>query len=335
MDLNTTISNIIDTKTKPLGSLGMLEEIAHKICMIQNTTSPKLLLPHHILFAADHGISSSGVSAYPAEVTTQMVNNILNGGAAINVFCRQHDIELITVDAGVNNDFPQSNNLVSQKINYGTQNFLHTPAMSSDELDQCFEYGKNLIKSIHSKGCNIIGFGEMGIGNTSSASIIMHKICDIPLDECIGKGTGLNTDQLMIKKRILAQANRAHINIKDPKTILQTFGGFEIAQMCAAMIAAYEHQMIILIDGFISTSALLVAHALYPNILDNAIFTHVSDEKGHKIMLDFLNEHPILQLNLRLGEGIGCALVYPLVESAVRFINEMSSFEKSGISSVL
>lgn len=332
MSLEEEIQKKIDNKTKPLGALGLLEDIAIKICTIQNTTLPELNHPHHILFAADHGIAQSGVSAYPAEVTQQMVSNILHGGAAINVFCSQHDIKLLTVDAGVNTQFDSHPNLITHKINFGTKNFLHHPAMTENELNLCFQYSEKLIENIYKKGCNIIGFGEMGIGNTSSASMIMHYICQIPLEDCIGVGTGLNTNQLENKKNILYQARSNHGDLTHAREILKTFGGFEIAQMCAAMIASYKKNMIILIDGFISTSALLIAHKLYPKILKNTIFTHKSDEKGHALMLQYLGATPILNMNMRLGEGIGCALAYPLIVSSVKFIHEMSSFQDTGIS---
>ena len=322
----------IDFKTKPLGSLGLIEKIAFKVANIQQTLEPKLTEPHLLVFAGDHGIAQSGVSAYPPGVTFQMVSNIVAGGAAVTVFCKQHGIKVKTIDAGVNYDFENIPQLIDAKINKGTRNFLYEPAMTLDELDQCFEQSKKIVDEVTKTGCNIIGFGEMGIGNTSSASLIMHHICQLPLEDCIGRGTGLNDEQLQNKINILSQANQKHGALSNAKEIMATFGGFEVAQICGAMLQAYRQNMILLIDGFISTAAFLIAKSLEPNIIDNALFCHNSNEVGHQRMLQFLNVEPILNLNLRVGEGTGCALAYPIIQSSVAFLNEMASFDTAGIS---
>lgn len=332
MTIAEQIQHKIDLKTKPLGALGDLETLTKQICLVQNTLEPQLINPTIIAFAADHGITESGVSAYPAAVTPQMVLNFLNEGAAINVFCKQHQIDLKIVDAGVNYDFEASKLLIDAKITKGTKNYLHESAMTREQLDLCFEKAARIVDDIAAKSCNIIGFGEMGIGNTSSAAILMSAICKFPIEECVGRGTGVDDEQLKNKVAVLKQAQKNHPEPKDAYEALSTFGGFEIAQMCGAMLRSYEKNMLIMIDGFIASSALLCAAQIEPKILDNAIFCHQSNEQGHQKMLAFLKAKPLLGLNMRLGEGTGCALAYPLIKSAVHFMNEMASFESAGVS---
>jgi nicotinate-nucleotide--dimethylbenzimidazole phosphoribosyltransferase len=325
------IKSKIDTKTKPLGALGQLETLATQICVVQNTLHPQLNQPTMLVFAADHGIAQSGVSAYPAEVTSQMVLNFLAGGAAINVFCRQNGFTLKVVDAGVNADFQAHTLLIDAKIAKGTKNFLHTAAMTAEELEKCFSAAQKIIQQIAATGCNIIGFGEMGIGNTSSASMLMSSICKLPLAECVGRGTGLSDIQFENKLKILQTAQAKHPTPTNAKEALQYFGGFEIAQMCGAMLEAYRQNMLILVDGFIATAAFLCAYEMNPAIQQNAIFCHKSQENGHRKMLSYLEATPLLDLGLRLGEGTGCALAYPIIQSAVNFMNEMASFESAGV----
>lgn len=321
----------IDLKTKPVGALGVLEKLAIQIGTVQNTLSPVLLAPTIVIFAADHGIAEEGVSAYPQEVTFQMVVNFLNGGAAINVFAKQNNIDLKIVDAGVNFDFDPTENLVQAKIANGTKSFTHQKAMTDAQLQQCFDEAEKIITPIFEKGCNVIGFGEMGIGNTSSATMLMSSLCKFPVEKCVGRGTGLNDSQLEKKLLVLKKAQDFHGNIQNTMEVLQTFGGFEIAQMCASMIAAYKRNMLILVDGFIATNAFLVAYKLNPSILNNAIFCHLSDESGHQHLLNYLKVEPLLKLNMRLGEGTGCAVAYPVIESAVSFLNNMASFQGAGV----
>ncbi len=320
----------INNKTKPLGALGQLETLALQIGSIQNTLNPKLSNPTILVFAADHGIE--GVSAYPSEVTAQMVLNFLQGGAAINAFCQQHDITLEIIDAGVNYDFQSQPQLIDAKIAKGTKNYLHDMAMTMAELNLCFEKSSEIIETVFQRGCNIIGFGEMGIANTSSASLIMSQLSGIALSLCVGRGTGLNDEQLQHKLELLTQAQNRHPNLTKPKEILATFGGFEIAQICGAMLAAYQKNMLLMIDGFIASAAFLVAQHIEPKIQQNAIFCHLSDESGHKLLLDYLNAKPLLQLGMRLGEGTGCAVAYPIINSAVTFLNQMASFDSAGVS---
>ena len=330
--LTQQLQEKIDLKTKPLAALGRLELLALQIGLAQNSLTPQLHHPAILTFAADHGIAAIGVSAYPSAVTVQMVLNFLKGGAAINVFCRQHGITLQVIDAGVNFNFGPQDQLIHAKAGMGTRNFLHEEAMTGEQLQYCFKQGAAMVDQQAEKGCNIIGFGEMGIGNTSSASLLMSCLTGLPLVTCVGKGTGLNEDQLKSKLNTLTQAKNNHAAPTNALDALRCFGGFEIAQMCSAMLKAYEHHMIIMVDGFIASVAYLCAVSIDPNISLNTIFCHQSDEHGHKILLEYLKADPLLYLSMRVGEGTGCAMAYPLIESAVRFLKEMASFESAGIS---
>ena len=322
----------IDNKTKPTGSLGVLETLAKQIGTVFQTLEPKIINAHIVVFAADHGIANHGVSAYPQDVTRQMVTNFLEGGAAINVFCKQSNIALTIVDAGVNYDFPTNANLVSSKIGKGTQSFLHTSAMSQTEFDLCFAKGKEVVNSIFETGCNCIGFGEMGIGNTSTASVLMSILLDLPIEDCIGKGTGVVDEKLIQKQNILKKALENYNGSNDLESKLAYFGGFEMLQMAGGMLQAKKNNMLILVDGFICTVAFLIAYKMNPEVKENAIFCHSSAEQGHQKILDYLEVRAILQLDLRLGEGTGCAIAFPIIQSAVCFLNEMASFESAGIS---
>jgi nicotinate-nucleotide--dimethylbenzimidazole phosphoribosyltransferase len=322
----------IDFKTKPLGALGTLEKIALQIGCLQNTLTPALTNPTIIIFAADHGIANEGVSAYPQEVTFQMVMNFLQGGAAINVFAAQNNIDLKVVDAGVNFDFPANEKLVDLKIGKGTKSFLADKAMNETQIMECIIAPQYHIKKLHEEGCNVVGFGEMGIANTSAATMLMSNFCNLPIEQCVGRGTGLNDEQLNKKIDILKRAKDFHGEIIDPMQALQAFGGFEIAQMCYAMQTAYDYNMIILVDGFIASAAFLVAYKTNPAILKNAIFCHLSDEHGHQNLLNYLGVEPLLKLGMRLGEGTGCAVAYPIIKSAIEFLNRMASFESAGVS---
>ncbi len=327
--LRSTIQQHIDRKTKPPGALGQLEALARQIGLIQNRSDRLTLTnPTLLVFAADHGIAAEGVSAYPAEVMGQMVRNFLRGGAAINVFCRQHDIRLRIVDAGVNADFEAHPNLVDTKMGYGTANFFHHPAMPRSTAEACLQRGAELSRQACERGSNVIGFGEMGIGNTSSAAVLTSLLGNLPLEQCVGRGTGLDEAGRQRKLRILEQAVVRHGRFNDPLDTLATYGGYEIAQMAGAMLQAAQQRMVVLVDGFIATAAFLVAHVLHPEIWPYAVFCHQSEEAGHRHALGFLRAKPLLQLDLRLGEGTGCALAYSLLKSAVSFYNEMASFDE-------
>jgi nicotinate-nucleotide--dimethylbenzimidazole phosphoribosyltransferase len=322
----------IDDKTKPTGSLGVLENLAKQIGEVFQTLEPKIKEPTIVVFAADHGIAAHGVSAYPQDVTRQMVINFLEGGAAINVFCKQNNIKLAIVDAGVNYDFPTNTNLIAAKVGKGTQSFLQGSAMSISELQECFAKGGEIVNKIARTGSNCIGFGEMGIGNTSTASVLMSVLTGIPIEECIGKGTGVTDEKLLQKHSLLKKAIDDYKGSNELDAKLAHFGGFEIMQMASAMLSAFQNDMLILVDGFICTVAFLTAYKKDPRVIKNAVFCHCSAEQAHLKLLDYLNAKALLQLNLRLGEGTGCAIAFPIIESAVAFLNEMASFESAGIS---
>jgi nicotinate-nucleotide--dimethylbenzimidazole phosphoribosyltransferase len=338
--LQKKLQHRIDNKTKPLGALGQLEDIALRIGLLQDTTHPVLNRPHIVVFAGDHGIAGTGlVNPYPQAVTAQMVLNFVRGGAAINVFCRQNGLGLTVVDAGVNYDFgpdQTGDRLLSKKIAFGTNNYLQGPAMNSSQSFEAVEAGRAVVATLAAEGCNSVGFGEMGIGNTSSASLIMSYIMQIAVGDCVGRGTGVNDEQLERKKATLEQVQRRYYPTiaasPDASTILQCVGGFEIAMLTGAYLEAAEQKMVILVDGFISTAALLLARLSNPSILDNCIFSHCSGESGHLKMLEYLGARPLLQLGMRLGEGTGAALAFPFVRAAVNFLEEMASFESAGVS---
>lgn len=331
LDLQAALQHKIDQKTKPLGALGCLEHLALQIGLVQKTLSPALRLPTLLIFAGDHGVAESGVSAYPQTVTAQMVDNFLSGGAAINVFARQNAINLFIVDAGVNADLVHHPRLIAAKIAKGTANFLNRPAMSHEQCDESVRVGAELVLQQHALGCNCIGFGEMGIANTSSAAVLVHCLANIPLTECVGRGTGLDDKQLENKTNLLQQALNFHRVPQHSMAVLATFGGFEIAMMVGAFLKAAELQMVIMVDGFIASSALLVAYKINPLVLDYCIVSHLSAEQGHGALLRYLGIKPLLSLDLRLGEGSGVALAYPILMSAVLFLNEMATFESAGV----
>jgi nicotinate-nucleotide--dimethylbenzimidazole phosphoribosyltransferase len=330
--LSAALDAAVNNKTKPLGSLGMLESIAKQIGLIQGTAQPQLVAPAIIIFAGDHGIVAENVSAYPQSVTWQMVENFLAQGAAINVFARQNGCALHIVDAGVNHEFGLREGLINRKIGAGTANFAKEPAMTRQQCEMAMQQGAELVYSLEG---NVVGFGEMGIGNTTAAAAIMHKMTGIAVAECVGAGTGLAAAGIVHKQNVVRNAISRHAQAAAPLDVLATFGGFEIAMIAGAMLAAAERRKILLVDGFIVTSALLVAARLQPAILDYCLFAHCSDEQGHRHMLDYLGAKPLLQLGLRLGEGTGGALALPLVHAAVNFLREMATFESASVSEKL
>lgn len=335
-NLKPVLQQVINNKTKPLGALGQLEEIALQVGLIQDSITPHITNPSIVVFAGDHGIATTGlVNPYPQAVTAQMVLNFVAGGAAINVFCRQHQLTLKVVDAGVNFDFDPQLPIIHNKIAKGTANYLDQPAMTKEQCDAAIKAGKLIVARLVNDDCNCIGFGEMGIGNTSSAALIMSAITGIPIDKCTGRGTGVNDEQLITKIDTLQKVFDYHqLNTlaSNPLQLLATVGGFEIAMMVGAFIAAADNNMVIVVDGFITTAALLIAQQLYPGILQNCIFAHQSNEQAHAALLNHFDAKPLLHLNMRLGEGTGAALAMPLIQSAVNFLNEMASFESANVS---
>lgn len=324
--LQPTIQAKIDNLNKPKGSLGRLEELAMQICLIQQTLEPSLAHPCHLLLGGDHGIEREGVSVSPREVTWQQMINFTHGGGGVNMFCRQHGFKLRIVDVGVDYDLSNIEGIINRKIARGTKNFLYEPAMSEKEFDQVIQIGCDLVDDCIAEGCRILSIGEMGIANTSPSSIWMHLFTGIPLKDCIGAGAGLDAPGIRHKYEILSEAVRRYSG--DP---LAYFGGFEMIAAIGAMLKAAEKHLVILVDGFIMTACALAAIQLYPAAQDYMIFTHCGDESGHKRMLDAMGANALFNLGLRLGEGTGALCAFPIVDSAVRMMNEMNNFDNASI----
>jgi len=335
--LDAALRAKIDGKTKPLGALGRLEALALQIGRVRGSLTPTLNRPHLVVFAGDHGAAKAGISAYPQDVTWQMVENFLAGGAAINVFARANGLQLLIVDAGVAHDFGERPGLINAKVGAGgTANYLDGAAMTSAACGKALASGAAIVDGLATRGCEVIGFGEMGIGNTASAALITHCLSGAPLADCVGRGTGLDDAGLARKTALLQQALAAWVDRSDePLAVLARFGGFEIAMMVGAMLAAAQRNLLVLVDGFICGAAACVAARLQPAFLDYAVFCHASAEAGHRTQLAALGEkgvEPLMALDLRLGEGTGAALAWPLVRAAGAFLNEMASFESAGVS---
>jgi len=335
--LDAALRRKIDSKTKPLGALGRLEELAWQIGRVRGSLSPTLDQPHILVFAGDHGAAKAGISAYPQDVTWQMVENFLAGGAAINVFARANGLGLTIVDAGVAHNFGARPNLVDAKVGLGgTASYLDGAAMTAEQCADAMARGAQIVGELAATGCTVVGCGEMGIGNTASAALITHCLTGAPLADCVGRGTGLDDAGLARKQALLQQA----LDIwpernDDPHAILARYGGFEIAMMAGAMLAAAQHRMLVLVDGFICGAAALAAARIAPAFLDYAVFCHASAEAGHRTQLAALGASPLVALDLRLGEGTGAALAWPLVRAACAFLNEMASFESAGVAEAL
>lgn len=331
MNLKEQLQHKIDNKTKPTGSLGQLEDIALQIGVIQKTLSPEIKNPTILVFAADHGLANEKISPYPKDVTYQMAMNFVAGGAAISVFCKNNGINLKVIDAGVDYDFPENCGIIPAKIARGSRNMLNEPAMTMEECNLALKKGGEFVKQEAANGCNSIGFGEMGIGNTSPSSLLMHTFTGYSIEDCTGRGAGLNNTQLDHKVNVLKQISEKY-SPSTPIEKLATFGGLEIAMMVGAILEAHNQGMVILVDGFIATAAVLTACNINTAVRDNCVFCHKSNEKGHQLLLQYLKAEAIINLGLRLGEGTGVALALPLLKSATHFINQMASFEEAGVS---
>ena len=329
--LRPAITDKINNLTKPKGSLGLLEETALQVALVQQTLEPALHKPQNIIFAADHGIVEEGVSLSPKEVTWQQLSNFLHGGAGVNFLCRQHGFELKIVDAGVDYDLPYEKGIIDMKVRRGTRSYLHEAAMTQEEMDLCIERGAEVVRRCHEEGSNVLSFGEMGIGNTSSSSLWMTYFTGIPLEQCVGAGSGLDREGIRHKYEILKRSMEHYDGDGSATDIIRYFGGLEMVMAVGAMLQAAELKMLILVDGFIMTNCLLAAMQLCPAVKDYAIFGHCGDESGHKLVLERLHAKPLLHLGLRLGEGTGAICAYPIVESAVRMINEMDNFAHASI----
>ncbi len=329
------IQQRIDNKTKPPGALGQLESLANKMALIQGSDRLSVANPYMLVFAADHGITEEGVSPFPSEVTGQMVMNFVAGGAAINCFCREFDIKIEVIDAGIKSPLPEHALIKRQRLGAGTANFCQGPAMTHEQVVQALTYGAIRVADCHRSGCNVVGLGEMGIGNTSAAAALMAAFTGLSAEDCVGKGTGLDDAGVRHKIEVIARALALHQHaFDDPMTTLAAVGGFEIAQMAGAMLKAAELKMLVLVDGFIASAAVMAAVAIEPACKDYFIFSHASNEQGHQRMLQHLDVEPLLNLGLRLGEGSGAALALPLLRAACAFYNDMASFESAGVSQV-
>lgn len=332
--MQAVIQKKIDNLNKPKGSLGRLEKLAMQVCLVQQTLEPSLAHPCHLLFGGDHGIEREGVSVSPREVTWQQMINFTHGGGGVNMFCRQHGFMLRIVDVGVDYDLSSVPDIIHRKIARGTKNFLYEPAMTEEEFDRTITVGIDFADACIAEGCRVLSVGEMGIANTSPSSIWMHLFGNIPLKECIGAGSGLDSPGICHKYEVLS---RAVANFKSSpnqgrvEEVLSYFGGFEMVAAIGAMLRAAEQHVIVLIDGFIMTACALAAIRLYPAVQDYMIFTHCGDESGHKQMLDIVGAKPLLHLGLRLGEGTGALCAFPIVDSAVRMMNEMNNFDNAKI----
>ena len=371
-NMQTEIQDKIDNLNKPKGSLGRLEELAMQVCLVQQTLSPSLAHPCHLLLGGDHGIEREGVSVSPREVTWQQMINFTRGGGGVNMFCRQHGFKLRIVDVGVDYDFSSVPSIIDRKIARGTRNFLYEPAMSEEEFNRAISIGSDLVDDCLAEGCRVLSIGEMGIANTSPSSIWMSLFGNIPLKDCIGAGAGLASEGIRHKYEVLAKAidnfrvkseerrvKSEELRVKNESNkqgsegnsdsslltlhsslstlrssldeVIRYFGGFEMVASIGAMLRAAEQHVLILVDGFIMTACAIAAIRLYPAAQDYMIFTHCGDESGHKMMLDIVGAKPLLNLGLRLGEGTGALCAFPIVDSAVRMMNEMNNFQNAKI----
>ena len=335
------IQHIIDNKTKPVGALGVLESVASQLARIQSERQAAfaktltLNKPTMLVFAADHGIAQHGVSIVPSDVTQQMVLNFLNGGAAINCFCRLNNIHLNVIDAGMQREIEEATanahpEFFNQRLGAGTLDFSAQPAMSREQVIKGIELGTQMANAEIDKGSELLMFGEMGIGNTSAAAAIVSALGNIPVAATVGRGTGITVEQLMKKQRLI-QLALSRFSEREPLTVLAQVGGFEIVQIVGAILACAERKIPMLIDGFIVSAAAFAAFKIDKNVRDYLIFSHCSHENAHRLLLGEFAAKPLLDLSLRLGEGTGAALAFPLLNAAMSFYNDMASFESAGV----
>lgn len=333
--MRQAIIDKIDNLNKPKGSLGRLEELALQICLIEQTLHPTLHNPCHLLFGADHGIEREGVSVSPREITWQQMINFTRGGGGVNMFCRQHGFKLRIIDVGVDYDLAMYPEIINRKIANGTANFLYEPAMSIEQYQQALNVGAEMADACFNDGSDIICIGEMGIANTSPSSIWMSLFGNIPLEECVGAGAGLDNEGIRHKYEVLNKAienfKSSGLDCSNTENIIRYFGGFEMVAAIGAMLRAAECHLVIMVDGFIMTACAIAVSRLYPDIVDYMIFGHSGDEGGHARMLGLLGAKPLLSLGLRLGEGTGALCSFPIIDSAVRMITEMNNFQNANI----
>ena len=330
-ELEESLRYKLDQKAKPVGSLGQMEDIAKQIGLIQGTLTPELNKPMMLTVASDHHICAEGVSPCPVEITRQQCLNFLNGGGGIGLFSQEYGFDLRVVDAGVDYDFEPHPKLIDAKVRKGTRNFLHEPAMTVEECVKALENGRKIVAHISDEGSNVVGFGEMGIGNTSPASALLSVYTGLDIATCVAPGSGLSSDGVLHKAKVLKAAILKHGISDDPIVNLARFGGLEIATIAGGMLEAAARAMLVITDGFITTSALLAAHAINPLVVDYTFFSHRSQEQGHKKMVDYLKGKPILDLGFRLGEGTGSAVAYSIIKGSVALLNKMTSFDEAAI----
>ena len=332
--LTARLQHCIDHKTKPLGALGGIEKLALRIGTILGSDAPQLQQPQMLVCAGDHGLTARGVSAYPSDVTWQMVENFLAGGAAVSVLARQYGLALTVVDCGVAREMapraaaPGQPQLLLRKVAAGTQDASVGPAMSAAQCAQAIETGREVVRGLPG---NALLLGEMGIGNTSVSSLLLARLCGVSLDDCTGAGTGLDAAGVARKRAVLEQALAANADAVEPLAALAALGGFEVAALTGAVLQAALERRVIVVDGFITSAAVLVAARLQPLVLQRCVFAHGSAEPGHALMLAQLGAQPLLNMGLRLGEGSGAALAWPLLASACAILREMASFEAAGV----
>ena len=331
-ELETRVLNRWNSLTKPPGSLGRLESLVLELALMQATDRPQLGRKALALFCGDHGVTAEGISAFPREVTAQMVLNFLSGGAAISVLCRKHNVEPVVVDAGV--DGPVAAGALDCKIAEGTANFAHGPAMTHEQAERALRNGISLASEIRQRA-DIAVVGEMGIGNTTSASALLCAFIGCAAGDAAGAGTGLDAGRVSHKAMVIDRALKLHrsaVESKDPLAILCALGGFEIATMAGFLLGAASLRLPVMIDGFICCAAVLVARAINPAVMDYLIFSHKSAEAGHQRMLAALGAKPLFNLDMRLGEASGAVLALSILESALALYSEMATFEQVGVS---
>ena len=329
------IQKKIDHLNKPKGSLGTLEELAMQLCLIQHTMTPKLCHPCHFLFGADHGIEREKVSVSPREITWQQMINFTRGGGGVNMFCRQYGFDLKIVDVGVDYDLSKVPGIINRKIALGTNNFLYGPAMTEEQMELAIAVGVEMVDKAIAEGSNIVCMGEMGIANTSPSSVWMSLFENVPLEECVGAGAGLDNEGIRHKYDVLKRSVDKYLSLAPiddtVEYAIRYFGGFEMVAAIGAMLRAAERKITIMVDGFIMSACALAAIRLYPAAFDYMIFGHKGDEGGHARMLQLMGAKPLLALGLRLGEGTGALCSYGIIESAVRMVREMNNFDNAHI----
>lgn len=332
-EISESVQCALDNLTKPRGSLGRLEEFARRYCAIRREKRPKIDKKAIVVFAADHGVTEENISAYPKDVTAQMVFNFLRGGAGVNVLARHVGADVLVVDIGVDYDFQEQKGLVVKKVDHGTRNFLKGPAMTREKALASIECGIEMADRLFAEGYQIIGTGEMGIGNTTPSSAVISVMTAIPVSKVTGKGTGIDDAVYQNKVRVIEEGIRINNpDPSDPLDVLSKVGGFEIGGIAGLIIGASANKIPVVVDGFISGAAALIALGLAPGAKDYLFFSHLSEENGHQAVFDFFREKPVLDLSMRLGEGTGAALTISLIEAGVKILTEMATFDEANVS---